>query len=174
MTTRFKRLPVLAAALFSLFLAVFSAAPASAQQVQEISPEHLSLARKYVDLTDSGGIYEALLVTAGIRSYRTLLGQNPEIAAPLNETVGKIISSYKERKSDLFDQFARNYALVFSVEELQQIVAFYESPVGQKLAKGNIEINEINKKVLQLFETNLGKEFFAAVRADLKAKGIDT
>jgi hypothetical protein len=172
MTSTFKRLPLLAAALFSMFVAL-APAPAMAQ-VQEISPEHLTLARKYVDLTDSGGVYEALLVTAGIRSYRTLVAQNPEIATPLNETIGKIISTYKDRKSELFDQFARNYALVFSVEELQEIVTFYESPVGSKLAKANIEINETNKKVLQIFTTNLGREFFAAVRADLKAKGIDT
>jgi hypothetical protein len=173
MTMRLKRVPVLAAVLFAL-LAAFATVPAQAQQVQEIAPEHLALARKYVDLTDSGGVYEAILVTAGIRSYRTLLAQNPEIAAPLNETIGKVIESYKNRKGDLFDQFARNYALVFTVEELQQIVAFYESPIGQKLAKANVQINESNKRVLDVYTSNLGREFFAAVRADLKAKGIDT
>jgi hypothetical protein len=172
MTSTFKRLPLLAAALFSMFVAL-AAVPAQAQ-VQEISPEHLDLARRYVNLTDSGGVYEALLVSAGIRTFRTLSAQNPEIGAQLNETVGRIISTYRDKKSDLFDQFARNYALVFSVEELQEIVTFYESPTGTKLAKANIEINETNKRVLQIFTTNLGREFFAAVRADLKAQGIDS
>lgn len=173
MISRLKRLPVLAAALFSLFVA-FAAAPALAQQVQEISPEHLALARKYIDLTDQGGVYEATIVSAGVRTYRTLLPTNPEIAKPLSDAIGKVISTYRERKGELFDQFARNYALVFSVEELGQIVAFYESPVGQKLSKANIEINETNKRVLQIYEGNLGKEFFAAVRAELKAQGIDS
>lgn len=172
MTSRLKRLPVLAAALFSLLVAF--AVPAVAQQVQEISPEHLALARKYIDLTDQGAVYEATVVSAGVRTYETLLPTNPEIAKPLSTAIGKIIKTYRDRKGELFDQFARNYALVFSVEELQQIVDFYASPIGQKLTKANIEINETNKKVLQIYEINLGKEFFAAVRAELKAQGIDS
>jgi len=174
MTSTFKRAPMLVAAILSLILSAFAAVPALSQQPTEISPEHLALARKYVDLTDQAGLYEATVVTAGIRTYRTLLPQNPEIGDQLNTAIETVISGYKDRKGELFDQFARVYALNFTQEELTQIVAFYESPAGLKLAKSNAGMSGTINRIMQVFESNLGREFFAAVRAELKAKGIDS
>lgn len=175
MTSTFKRAPLIAA-LFSLIISAFVAMPALSQDntAAEISPEALALARKYVDLTDTGGLYETTIVQAGIRTYKTLLPQNPEIAEPLNKAIETVISTYKGRKSELFDQFARVYAASFSTEELQQIVDFYSSPTGQKLAKSNAVTSGTIQRIMQVFTSNLNTEFFAAVRAELKAKGIDT
>jgi hypothetical protein len=174
MTSNLKRMPTLLAVLLSLILSLFAAVPAISQQPTEISPEHLALARKYVDLTDQAGLYEATVVTAGIRTYRTLLPQNPEIAEPLNKAIETVITSYRGRKGELFDQFARVYALNFTQEELTQIVAFYESPAGAKLAKSNSSMSGTINRIMEVFESNLGTEFFSAVRAELRAQGIDT
>ncbi|MBK8083511.1 MAG: DUF2059 domain-containing protein [Devosia sp.] len=171
MTFSTKRVPALLAAVMALILSAFAALPAVSQ---EITPEHLALARKYIDLTDHSGIYEATIVQAGINTYRQLLPQNPEIAGPLNTAIETVISVYKGRKGELFDQMARVYALTFAPEEMQQIVSFYESPVGQKLSKANAELNSTIQRVMNVFSVNLNTEFFAKVRAELKAKGIDT
>jgi hypothetical protein len=73
----------------------------------------------------------------------------------------------------LFDQFARVYAQRFTMEELQQIVDFYETPTGKKLAESNLAINTDLQTVMKVFDNNLKPEFFAKVRAELKAAGID-
>ena len=172
MTSTFKRAPVLVAALLSLILSGFAALPAMGQGTAEISPEHLALARKYVDLTDTGGLYEATIVQAGINTYKQLLPQNPEIAAPLNDAIEKVIATYKGRKGELFDQFARVYALSFTQEELQQIVDFYSTPTGIKLAKSNSAMSGTINRIMDVYSGNLNTEFFSAVRAELKAKGI--
>jgi hypothetical protein len=171
MTATTKRLPSLFVAIIALF-ATLGSVPALAQQ--EISPEHLDLARKYIELTDRSGLYEGAVVQAGIHTYQRLLPQDPAIAKPLDEAIGVVIQGYRGRKAELFDQFARVYALTFSEEELAQIVAFYESPVGQKLTDANVRINSDIQRVMDIFEGNLRTEFFAKVRAELKAKGIDT
>lgn len=173
MTSLIKRAPMLFAALLSLILSSFAALPAMSQQA-EIAPEALALARKYVELTDTGGLFEATVVQAGIRTYRQLLPQNPEIAEPLSKAIEAVISTYKGKKSDLFDQFARVYALSFSQDELQQIVDFYASPTGQKLAKSNSATSGTINRIMDVYSSNLNTEFFAAVRAELKAKGIDS
>lgn len=173
MTSTSKRAPFVAA-LLSLILSAFVALPALSQDAAEISPEALALARKYVDLTDTGGLYEATIVQAGIRTYKQLLPQNPEIAEPLNKAIEAVISTYKGRKGELFDQFARVYASSFTLEELQQIVDFYSSPTGQKLAKSNATTSGTINRIMDVFTSNLNTEFFAAVRAELKSKGIDT
>ena len=60
----------------------------------------------------------------------------------------------------------------FTIEELQEIVTFYQSPTGTKLAQANLEVNQDLQRVMQVFTNNVRPEFFAAVRADLRAQGV--
>jgi len=165
-----KRLSLLVAALLAFTMAA-SVVPAAAQ---EISPEHLALARKYVDLTDKANIYEAALIKTAIDTMSTITNQNPELVEQTNTAIEKTLAEYKGRKGDLMDQFARVYALNFSMEEMTAIVAFYDSPVGQKLTNANANLNEGMQTIMGIFEANLKREFFAKVRAELKAAGFDT
>ena len=165
-----KRLSLLIAALLAFTMAA-SVVPAAAQ---EISPEHLALARKYVDLTDKANIYEAALIKTAIDTMSTITNQNPELVEQTNTAIEKTLAEYKDRKGDLMDQFARVYALNFTMEEMTAIVAFYDSPVGQKLTNANANLNEGMQTIMGIFEANLKREFFAKVRAELKAAGFDT
>lgn len=180
MTFSFKRASIVLAAMLSISVSAGVAVPAFAQdapaasQPQEVSPEALALARKYLELTDHGGLYETTIVRAGINTYQQLLPQNPEIAGPLNSAIEVVIGTYKDRKGELFDQMARLYALTFDMQELQVIVDFYSSPTGQKLSKANSELNMSVQRIMNIFSVNLNKEFFAKVRAELKSKGIDS
>jgi hypothetical protein len=162
-----KRVALVIAAMLAL-----AAAPTIAQET-ELAPEHLALARKYVDLTDKSEIYVVSLVETAMQTMQTIIKQNPNIVEPVDAAISKTLEGYKERKGELLDQFARVYALNFTMDELQAIVAFYESPVGQKLATANASLNESLQRVMQVFEANLRTEFFAKVRAELKASGHD-
>src|SRR5690606_5509585 len=85
--TRAKAL--LAVALSAAIIAV--SAPAMAQ---EVPPEQLALARKYIDLTDRAAVYEITLVEIGIGTMRQIVTQNPEIIDQTNEAVGKVLEEY--------------------------------------------------------------------------------
>ena len=160
---------LLAVALSATILAV--SAPAMAQ---EVPPEQLELARKYIDLTDRSAIYETTLVEIAIGTMRQIVQQNPEITEQTNTAISKILEEYKGRKGELLDQFARVYALSFTQEELQQIVDFYSTPTGIKLAKSNAAMSGTINRIMDVFAGNLNTEFFTAVRAELRAKGIDS
>lgn len=160
---------LLSVALMAVTLAV-SATPAAAQ---EIAPEHLSLARQYIDLTDKGNVYEGMLISTAVDTMRTIVQQNPELVEQTDAAITKTLDFYREKKGDLLDQFARIYALSFSPEELTVIVDFYKSDIGQKLATANATINDRIQTVVGVFNANLGREFFAKVRAELKAAGFD-
>jgi len=140
---------------------------------QEVAPEALALARKYIDLTDRAAIYEVTVVETGVETMQQIVTQNPEIIDETNAAITKVIESYKEHKGDLLDQFARVYAARFNMEELQEIVNFYSSPTGQKLAQANSDINVDLQRVMQVFSNNLKREFFAKVRAELRSQGIE-
>jgi hypothetical protein len=161
-----------AALVITAALALAMVAPVSAQE-SELAPEHLSLARRYVDLTDKSDVYAVALVETALKTMQTILKTSPDIVEPVDAAITKTLGSYKERRGELMDQFARVYALNFTMEELQEIVTFYETPIGQKLATANATLNDSLQRVMQVFQANLGTEFFAAVRAELKANGYD-
>lgn len=171
MISMMKRVAILAALLVSLLAG--GASTSVLAQESEVAPEHLAVARKYVDLTDRVSIYEVSLVETAVQTMRTILAQNPEILEPVDEAISKTLESYRDRKGELMDQFARMYALNFSVDELEEIVAFYESPVGQKLSTANATLNESMQSIMAVFQVNLRQEFFAQVRANLKEAGYD-
>jgi hypothetical protein len=164
-----KRLSLLIAALLAFTMAA-AAVPAAAQ---EIAPEHLALARQYIDLTDKGNVYEGVLLSTAIDTMRTVVQQNPELVNQTDEAIKKSLDFYREKKGDLLNEFARIYALNFTQEELQAIVDFYASPTGQKLATANATLNDSIQQVVGIFSNNLQTEFFAKVRAELKAAGFD-
>lgn len=164
-----KRLSLLIAALLAFTMAA-AVVPAAAQ---EIAPEHLALARQYIDLTDKGNVYEGVLLSTAIDTMRTVVQQNPELVNQTDEAIKKSLDFYREKKGDLLNEFARIYALNFTQEELQAIVDFYGSPTGQKLATANATLNDSIQQVVGIFSANLQTEFFAKVRAELKAAGFD-
>ena len=157
--------------LAALVMMLFGALPAATAWGQELAPEHLALAREYVDLTDKSAVYEVVIVQVGIDTMRTLLAQSPDLSEEVDAAIVKVIDGYKARKSELMDQFARVYAQRLTMDELQEIVDFYGSPTGQKLADLNAEANNDLQTIITLFQINLRTEFFAQVRAELRAAG---
>lgn len=162
-----RRYLALTIALLTAMTLSFGAASA-----QELAPEHLALARKYVDLTDQAKIFETVVLRAGVQTMQVIVQQNPEISEQTSDAVGRTIASYVERKSELMDQFARVYAIRFDMDELRQILTFYDSEVGKKLTENNPAINKDLSIVMSVFQKNLQTEFFAKVKADLQEKGV--
>jgi uncharacterized protein len=118
-------------------------------------------------------VFEITMVEIGIGTMRQIVQQNPELTDKTNVAVGKILEEYRDRKGDLLDQFARVYAARFTATELQEIVAFYSTDTGKKLAQANTEVNADLQSVLQVFTNNVRQEFFAKVRAELRAQGVE-
>jgi len=158
-----------AAAVLALSLGL-TAAPSLAQ---EISPDQLALARKYVDLTNKAQIFEAILAQTAAQTSKLLSEHNPDITDKIDATIGKVLETYKGKRDELFNQLARIYAVSFTPDELQQIVTFYQTPAGQKLATNAFDINRDAAKVMQVYAYNFGTEFVTKVRADLRAQGLN-
>ncbi|MEP7240903.1 MAG: DUF2059 domain-containing protein [Devosia sp.] len=140
---------------------------------QEISPEQLALARKYVDMTNKIQLYEVILVTTAQRTSKVLSQQNPDVSKSINAAIGKVLDGYKGKNDELFNQLARIYATSFTKDELQQIVDFYSTPTGQKLADATFNNQKALQQVVKVYSSNLNTEFLAKVRAELKTEGVN-
>lgn len=160
-------------AKFILAGALALAGPSVAFAQQEISPEHLQVARTYVDMTDNAAVYERSLVDIGVSVLRLLIQQDPALADPAQEAITTVYDEYAKNKGELYNQFARIYANRFSVEELQQIVTFYSSDVGKKLLENNAGVNNDMQTVLRVWAGNAQTEFLSKVRTVLREKGFN-
>jgi hypothetical protein len=156
-----------AAALTLMLLA--GTAPALAQ---EISPDQLALARKYVDLTDKVDIFGTTVADTAAQTLQQILKLYPALGKQATDAVTAVVKEYKGQRGQLMDQISRIYAQHFTTDELQQFVNFYSSPAGQKLATTNFDINQQLQRMMQLYSINLKTEFYAKVRAELKEKGV--
>lgn len=149
---------------------VVSSGPLQAQQ--EISPEHLATARQYVDMTDAAQVYEVTLVEMGLRVMRLLIQEDPAISDAVVEAIQSVYDDYLGNRDPLYNQFARVYAIRFSQDEMQEIIDFYSTPVGQKLLRHNPSINEDLQTVLGIWGRNEQNVFLSRVRTALRAEGF--
>lgn len=157
------------ALIVSAGLALGAVTPGLAQA--EISPEHLAIAREYVELSDRAGIYELRIIDLGTSIMRLLIQQNPALADPVADAVQDVATQYLGEKGALYDQFARIYASRFTIEEIREILAFYSTPTGAKLLEQNAGINQDLTNVLGLWENNARTEFMSRVRALMRQAG---
>ncbi len=140
---------------------------------QEISPDHLAVARKLVDLQDHGATWERAVVNTAVEATRAFINDNPDLAKPISDTAEQVMASYRDQKSALFDQYARIYAVNYSVEELNELIAFYSSDIGQKWLKNTPEVNRALQLALTVYENNVSREFIAKMRASLAEQGYN-
>lgn len=62
-----------------------------------------------------------------------MVRQNPEFEKDVNEIVDLYFNDFRTRLNELMRITADIYALHFTSEELEQLTAFYKSPIGVKL-----------------------------------------
>src|SRR5690606_35911099 len=161
----------LAAALVISGSTLAAAMPAQAQH--EISPEHLAKAREYVDMTDSAQLYERTLIEMGLRVMRLMIQEDPSLRDPLINALQTVYDGYLVNRDPLYNQFARIYAIRFSIEQLAQIADLYHPDVGQRLLQQNQGINEDLQTVLTVWSRNTSTEFLGRVRTELRNQGYN-
>ncbi len=144
-----------------------------AAQAQEIAPEHLALAKKYVELTDTGAIFQRTILQTAQESVDHLVQQNPEIGEDILTAARDVAKEYLQGDNLVHDNFARIYAVHYDMEELNQIIAFYETDIGKKILASNIEINKNLQTAARLTEVNISTDFAVRLRVNLKEKGFD-
>lgn len=125
-----------AAAALALAGTLFVVAPAAGQQAGDTTPaDHESeQIRKLIIQSGASDLGVQLLSIVEQQIVAALLEANPKLspeAGPIvHETVGEVLGG---DISGLITRMIPSYAAAFSPEEIDALVAFYESPAGSKL-----------------------------------------
>ncbi len=148
-----------------------AAAPQSS--VHQPTPAAILLAKQIVELKDVKDIY-APLVRGVVEKTRDAFMQTNFIwAKDLNEVTAIEQKQYAPRVSELVDATARIYASHFTEQELKELLAYYQSPIGQKALVEEPKVIEQSMAGAGAWGDSLSQEVMASMRAEMKKRGHD-
>jgi hypothetical protein len=99
---------------------------------QSPSPETLAAARELI-VTMRAADYFKTIMPAIVQQLKPAIVQNrPQVERDYDAIMPLMLDSMNARVSEIIDQVAALYARNFTAAELNEVVAFYRGPTGQK------------------------------------------
>ena len=154
------------------FPAVVQAAPPSEATPGE-DPARLQIARQVVDATHASSFADRMLdqMKTGLTNSLNAVnpGRGPDVAAVVNDT---FVPAFRAKLPQLTDAIIHVYAENFNVEELKEILAFYQSDIGKKLVERTPKMVQEQAQISQLIIGGEMPEINAAVAGALDKHGL--
>ena len=126
---------ILSAAGLALGLAL-TGIPAVAQSpapVKQASPAAIAAAKEILTMKRASAMYANAVPNVVQQAKDALLRANLNYQKDLNEVAVIVAQKLAGREKEIADGMAAAYGNEFSEQELKDLVAFYKSPLGQKL-----------------------------------------
>lgn len=175
-----RRLPCHARArhLLAAFLALFLLAAASPVLAQtpagNPSPAAILIAKQILETKNTKATLFDPLVRGVIEKAKNEFMQTNFIwAKDLNEVAANLEKQYEPRADELLDAAARIYASHFTEDELKQILAWDQSPVGRKMMAEEPKAFDESLAHAGEWGQNFSDEVIARMREEMKKRGHD-
>src|SRR5882724_4424215 len=128
---------ILSAAGLALGLAL-AGAPVGAQQpaappLKQASPAAIAAAKEILAMKNASAMYANAVPTLVQQTKDVLLQNNLNYQKDLNEVAVIVAQELAGREKEIGEGMAKIYASDFTEQELKDLVAFYKTPLGQKL-----------------------------------------
>jgi hypothetical protein len=157
--------PLQAAVLAAAVLAATSAF------AQAPSAAAMASARQLVTVTGATALFSPLVAGVVEQAKILYLQQNPALGKDLNEIAAQMRKDLQPRFKDVEEEVAKLYAEHFNEQELKEILAFYQSPVGKKVLQEQPKVVEGSMKYAQDWANKLSEEVTSKMRDELKKRG---
>ncbi|WP_334176361.1 DUF2059 domain-containing protein [Pseudoxanthobacter sp.] len=184
MTAHQSRRPTIAAACILALAGAFAAGPALAQSdapaagqaaakdaPRTYSPEILSLAQQAIDASQSVAGFDEILPRVAEQTKALYVRSNPLLASDIDAVTNEVALSLAPQRRELDRTLEEVWANRFSADELKEIIAFYQSPVGKKLAQLSPEIVALSIGAAKQWQDKIATEMMTQVRIALQKKG---
>ena len=162
--------PAKLAALLCASLIVLGALGAMAQ---EPSPATIATAKEVIEAKGASRMFDPAIPGVVESAKNTFAQTNPGLIKDLNEVAAQLRTEYAGKRSEIADQMARVYAARFSESEIKDVLAFYKSPIGQKVIVQEPQIMEETMNRLSGWADRFADEVMGRFRAEMKKRGHD-
>ena len=159
------------AALVAL-AAIVAAAPAPAQS-QQPSANAIFIAKQIVQIKGVQAMMDPISRGVVEKVKNVVMQTNFMWGKDINEITVQMHKEFDGRSSELVDTAAHAYASHFTEPELKQILAFYQSPIGQKMVVEEPKAIEDSMSGAATWADNLSVDVINRMRAEMKKRGHD-
>ncbi|WP_407146936.1 DUF2059 domain-containing protein [Bradyrhizobium sp. ORS 86] len=170
---------LLSAATLAVGLALASA-PAMAQQqqpappkVKQSSPAAIAYAKEILALKNVATMYAGAVPGIVEKTKTGLLQQYLNYQKDLDEVAVIVAKNMAGREKEIGEGMAQIYASEFTEQELKDLVAFYKSPLGQKLLTSEPKAITDSLNYMQQWAQQFGVIVAAQFKAEMKKRGKD-
>jgi uncharacterized protein len=163
---------VLAAIIALVAVAIVEPAAAQAPAAKP-SPAAILLAKQIVELKGVKQMMDPVVIGVVEKVKGVVMQQNFMWQKDINEVTQQLHKEFDGRSSELVDAAARAYASHFTEPELKQILAFYQSPVGQKMIVEEPKAIDDSMKETAGWADDLSIDVMNRMRAEMKKRGHD-
>jgi hypothetical protein len=159
-------LAVFIAALFCAGISPFKA------QAQQPSPAAIAIAREMVIVKGAAAMTQPLAFGVIESAKDGFVPTNPNLMRELNEVATALHKELDAKgNNEALDQLARAYANRFTEQELKDLVAFYKTPLGQKLTREEPVALQEGLQNAQNWADTFSKTVIARIRTEMQKKG---
>jgi hypothetical protein len=160
---------ILSAAFLALGLAL-TALPAGAQQPKP-SPAAIAAAKEILVLKSANSMYANAVPGMVQRTKDSLLQANLNYQKDLDEVAVIVAQKLAGREKEIGDGMANIYASSFTEQELKDLVAFYKSPLGQKLLATEPKAIQGSMAYINQWAQTFAETVNGEFRAEMRKRG---
>jgi hypothetical protein len=162
----------------AIALAIALAAPAGAQQAP--SPAAVAMAKEILTLKGAAAMWEPVIPGVIARARQSVLNtnallaqSNPGFIKDLNDIANALVTEFAAKSTELTSEVAQIYAQHFTEPELKDLVAFYKSPLGQKVITEEPKVIDESAGRISRWAEQFTETVLARLRTEMKKKGHD-
>jgi hypothetical protein len=170
---------ILSAAGLALGLAL-TGVPAEAQQknapapaAKAASPAALAAAKEILAMKNASAMYANAVPGLVEQTKNTLMQSNLNYQKDLNEVALIVAKNLAGREKEIGEGMAQVYANEFTEQELQGLVTFYKSPLGQKLLTSEPRAIQFSMSYMNQWAQQFAETINGQFRAEMKKRGKD-
>ena len=162
---------ILSAACVVLGLAL-AAAPTQAQTPPPApTPGAIAAAKELLTMKHANQMYANAVPGVVERTKTELMQTNINYQKDLNEVAVIVAQKLAGRQNEIGDGMAKVYASQFTEQELKDLVAFYKSPLGQKLLTAEPVAIQSSMAYLNQWAQNFAEVVNGEFRAEMRKRG---
>ena len=162
---------ILSAAGLVLGLAL-AGAPAGAQTADKpASPAAVAAAKEILAMKNASAMYAQAVPNIVHQTKDRLLQSNLNYQKDLNEVEVIVAQKLAGREKEIADGMAKAYASQFTEQELKDLLAFYKSPLGQKLLTTEPRAIQMTMGYMNQWAQQFAEVVNGEFRAEMRKRG---
>lgn len=168
--SRFRRLCAPAMGL-AMLAAVVAGTPSFAQEDQDIPRAHMALAQQAIELSGAAAGFDDILPLVAEQTKGLFIRSNPALTQEIETVTDEVALEFARKRADLDITIQGVWARRFSEDELTEIITFYKSPVGSKLARLSPEMLALSVGAAKQWSDELSTTLVTRVREEMQKRG---